>query len=106
MKRLVVASAALTLGTLGVVALAAPASAGSDRMQLHCADGRDIERTNGSSWWGVDADAGYVSEHLLITEGDEVLYEKDYGRKGNGERSVCVADHFGSTWTVHLIRTR
>ncbi len=107
MRRLVAASAALTLGTLGVVAVATSAAAGSDRMQLHCEDGRDIERTNGSSWWGADHDAGYVTEHLLITDGDQVLYEKDYGRKALGaETSTCVADHFGSTWTVGLVRTR
>jgi hypothetical protein len=107
-RRLVAASAALILGTLGVAGVATPASAGSDRMKLTCGDGRMIERTNGSSWWGVDSDAGYVTEHLLITDGDgQVLYARDYGRKApDADRSTCVADHFETTWTVGLVRTR
>ncbi|HVM28894.1 MAG TPA: hypothetical protein VM433_14645 [Mycobacteriales bacterium] len=102
MRRLLAVAAGLTL----VPALAAPASASSERMQLACQDGRIIERSNGSSWWGVDHAAGYVTEHLLVTSGGQVQYEKDYGRKGAGARSTCVADHFGSTWTVQLVRTR
>lgn len=94
-------------GGLLLTAVAAPAAAGSERMQLECQDGRVIERTNGSSWWGVDHDAAYVSEHLLITENGDVVYEKDYGSKGpDADRSTCVADHFGVVWTVDLARTR
>ena len=88
-----------------LVATAAPAAAESQRMTLECDDGRVIERTNGASWWGVDHAAGYVTEHLLITEDAQTRYEKHYGRH-SGERSQCVADHVGSTWTVDLVRTR
>jgi hypothetical protein len=109
------ATAGLTAAATGllVAVVVPPASAGSERMQLTCQGGPDspdvrvIERTNGSSWWGVGSDVGYVSERLLITDGDEVLYAKDYGRKApDADRSICVADHFGSTWTVDLVRTR
>ena len=94
-------AAALVLG------LACPAAADAERMVLACQDGRTIERSNGSSWWGVDHEAVYTTEHLLITGSDgEVHHEKSYGRKGNGARSTCVAEHFGSTWTVDLVRTR
>lgn len=89
-----------------VPVLAAPPSAASERMQLHCDDGRVIERTNGSSWWGLDDDAGYVTQHLLVTADGEVQYEKRYGSKAGGERSTCVAAHFGTVWTVDLVRTR
>lgn len=93
---------------LPLLAVAPSASAyGADRMQLQCDDGRVIERSNGSSWWGVDHDAGYVTEHLLITSSGEVQYEKDYGRKApDADRSTCTADHFGSIWTVQLVQTR
>jgi hypothetical protein len=100
------AAAAVATAALALLAAPAPALAASERMQLTCQDGRVIERTNGSSWFGVDHDAGYVSEHLLITEDDEVVHEQDYGRKGPGRRSTCVADHFGTQWTVDLFRTR
>ncbi len=104
------ATAGLTAAATGllVAVVVPPASAGSDRMQLTCEDGRVIERTNGSSWWGVGTDANYVTAHLLITDQvGGVQYEKDYGRKAPGaEPSTCVADHFGSTWTVGLVRTR
>lgn len=97
------AIAVLTGSFLGLAAL--PAAAGSERMQLHCQDGRVIERANGSSWWGVDHSAGYVTEHLLITEDGETRYEKEYGQP-RGDRSTCIADHFGWVWTVELVRTR
>jgi len=104
------AAAGLTAAATGllVAVVVPPASAGSDRMQLTCQDSRVIERTNGSSWWGVGSDSGYVTAHLLITDQVGVVqYEKDYGRKAPGaDRTTCVADHFGSTWTVTLVRTR
>jgi hypothetical protein len=103
------AAVGLTAGCAGLVlAVVVPPAMGSDRMQLACADGRVIERANGSSWWGVDHDAGYVSEHLRITDdNNEVLFEKGYGSKGpDAERSTCLAEHFGTTWTVDLVRTR
>ncbi len=100
---LTVASAGLLLGVA-----APPAAAGSDRMMLACQDGRVIERSNGSNWWGVDSEVGYVTERLLIiSQEGELVYEKDYGRKApDAERSRCVAEHFGSTWNVELVRTR
>lgn len=92
--------------TAMVLAPALPAAADSERMQLHCDDGRTIERTNGASWWGVDHNAGYTTEHLLVRQGDEVVYEKDYAtRGGKAKRSTCVANHFDYTWTVELVRT-
>jgi hypothetical protein len=99
---------ALAVGALLVPVLSAPASADSQRMQLHCGgDVGVIERTNGASWWGVDHDAGYATEHLIIRQDGEVVFAKSYGRKGpDAERSTCVADHFGSTWTVELVQTR
>lgn len=98
---LVTSTVALVLGS------AVPAGADSARMKLECDDGRVIERTNGASWWGVDHDAAYVTEHLLITEHGEVVHEKDYGRKAAAaERSQCVADHFEFVWTVDLVKTR
>lgn len=102
MRRLLEAAAAVLL----VPVLAAPASAASERMYLDCGDGRKIERTNGSSWWGVDHLAGYVSEHLLITEGSSLIHEKDYGTRAQGERTTCQAEHFEWTWTVTLVQTR
>ena len=103
MRRLLpVAVAATAL----VVFPALPAAADAERMQLHCDDGRTIERTNGASWWGVGDDAGYTTEHLLVMQGDEVVHEKDFGTRGGGaERSTCVADHFGYSWAVELVRT-
>lgn len=106
MRRTVTVAGLTAALLLPVLAVAPAASAGSDRMQLDCGDGRVIERSNGSSWWGTDHDAGYVTEHLLITSGGEVQYEKAYGSRGPGERSTCVADHFGSIWTVQLVQTR
>lgn len=102
-----VRAAAVVAAVLGsLLAVPAPALASSERMQLECEDGRVLERTNGSSWWGVNHEAGYVTEHLRITQDGEVAHEQDYGRKGNGQRSTCVADHFGYVWTVDLVRTR
>jgi hypothetical protein len=91
-------------GLLSVL-LQAPAHAGSERMQLECEDGRIIERSNGSTWWGVDHDAVYVTERIEITGG--ATFTKDFGGRGaHPDRSTCVAEHFGSTWTVVLVRVR
>lgn len=87
------------------VLLQAPAHAASERMQLDCLDGPLLERSNGSSWWGVDDDAVYVSERIDIT--GTATFSKDFGRKGpEADRSTCVAPHAGSTWTVVLVRVR
>lgn len=94
------AATALVLGPVP------PAAAESERMQLHCDGGLTIERTNGASWWGVDHNAGYTAEHLLVTQGADMVYEKDYGTRGpQADRSTCTADHFEYTWTVQLVRT-
>lgn len=52
--------------------------------------------------------SGRSGEHLLIvSQQGELVYEKDYGRKAPyAECSRCVAEHFGSTWDVELVRTR
>lgn len=88
-----------------VLATALPAAAGSDRMQLQCRDGRTIERSNGSSWWGVDHEAVYTTEHLRID--GQHPYEKSYGtRSPTADPSICTGEHHGSTWTVTLVRSR
>lgn len=89
-----------------VLAPSLPAAADAERMELHCDDGSTIERSNGASWWGVDHDAGYTAEYLLVTHGTDIVYEKTYGTRGpQADRSVCTADHFGYTWRVQLVRT-
>lgn len=99
-------AAVLVAATALVLGPALPAAAESERMQLHCDGGLTIERTNGASWWGVDHDAGYTTEHLLVSRGGDVVHEKDYGTRGpTAERSTCLADHVGYTWTVQLVRT-
>ena len=99
----------VTVAVLAPVALSVlvhgPASAAAERMQLDCGELGTIERSNGSSWWGVDDGAVYVSERIDITGG--ATFSKQYGRKGpDADRSTCVAEHFGSTWTVVLVRVR
>ena len=104
MSRRSVALGAAAPALLSVL-LQSPAYATSELMQLSCQDGRVIERSNGSSWWGVDHDAVYVSERIDITGG--ATFSKEFGRKGpDADRSTCVAEHFGSTWTVVLVRAR
>lgn len=89
-----------------VLSPALPASADSERMQLHCDGGLTIERTNGASWWGVDHHADYTTEHLLVTQDEDIVYEKHYGTRGpQAERATCIAEHFGYTWTVQLVHT-
>ena len=104
---------AVSLASTAAVALAAalavstPALASAERMQLHCGDGRTIERTNGSSWWDVGTGEVLLTERIVVADGDEVLHQHDYGRKApRGERSTCTADHFGTTWTVDLTAPR
>lgn len=103
MRRLLAAAAAVAL----VPVLAAPASAASERMTLDCGGTLGvIERTNGASWWGVDGDAVYTTEYLLITTDGETVHEKHYGTRAGGERSTCTADHVDTVWTVTLVQTR
>jgi len=102
-RALVLAAATAAL----LLSAPAPAAADAERMRLACADGRTIERSNGSSWWAVGSDAVYVTERLVITgEDGTTRYDRSYGHKGNGDGSTCVGEHFGSTWTVHLVRSR
>ena len=104
MSRRSVALAAAAPALLSVL-LQVPAHADSERMQLHCADGRTVERSNGSSWWSVGSDEVYVSERIDVTGG--ATYSKEFGRRApDAHRTTCVAEHFGSTWTVVLVRVR
>jgi hypothetical protein len=113
-------AAAAGIACTAVVATAAPASAApSNGMVLECEDGRSLTRSNGTSWWGLDADASpdgtvYVTRALKIESlGGDVLFEKSYGAGRPGPSDVCVAQHGpfpgedypGSRWTVTLQRT-
>lgn len=93
------------------IALAAPPTERS--MHLDCqASELVVMRSNGSSWWGLDADGQpdgtvYVTTHLNITFEDEPVYNKSYGNKtGLGSPTTCTADHFGFIWVVELVQTR
>ncbi|HWH28299.1 MAG TPA: hypothetical protein VNU26_04945 [Mycobacteriales bacterium] len=101
-------TAALTaaLGLVVGLATTGPA-ASSERMQLHCEDGRVIERANGSSWWDTETGAVLLTEHLVVSDGDDVVHEHSYGRKAPGAaRTTCTAQHVGWTWTVQLVEPR
>ena len=97
-----VAAAALITGAW---ATASPAGA-AERMRLNCASGtlagHTIERTNGSSWWDVNSGTVFTTKSMSVREGNESVYEKDYGVK-SGEVESCVADHFDFTWEVELV---
>jgi hypothetical protein len=93
------------------IALAAPPTDRS--MHLDCEDSElVVMRSNGSSWWGLDADGQpdgtvYVTTHLDITTQGEPVYSKSYGNKTGLEPSTtCTADHFGFLWVVELAQTR
>ncbi len=99
-------AAAAAVAALGPLAAAPSAQAATERMQLFCADGRVLERTNGTSWWGADG-AGYVHERVVVTADGQVLYAQDAGRKApDAARTTCVAEHFGTVWTVDLVQVR
>lgn len=98
----------------GALALAAaptlPAAADPARMTLDCGgDVGVIERSNGSSWWGVDDSAVYTTKYLKIVSDDGGVYEKRYGHAAD-EPLVCQAAHVtpdhSSSWTVHLVPSR
>lgn len=120
MRRLVAAGAVVVLGTLGAVAVptAAVAAPGAG-MVLHCQEGLVLTRSNGSSWWGLDA-AGdrdgtrYVTTHLRVAGLDgSTWYEHSYGVKRGLEAATCTSQHGpypeegfpGVVWTVQLART-
>ena len=104
--RTTLAGAAFAVSVLGAPT---PAAASAERMQLTCHDGtlagHTLERTNGSSWWDVDDGTVYTTKSLLITEGDQVVYEKNYGHTASAEET-CVGDHFEWTWNVTVVRAQ
>lgn len=102
------AAAAIALVVASGAGFAAPAGASGERMQLHCDSGtlagHTLARTNGSSWWDVEFGTVFTTKSLVISEGGEVVYEKDYGTK-TGTVESCVADHFDFTWEVELVES-
>ncbi len=96
---------------LATLAGAQPVGAQAERMRLECDTGLVIERSNGSSWWGLASDGSrdgsvYTTRHLKVVDADgNVAYEHHYGHKSERlDSTTCVASHFGSTWTVELVR--
>ena len=91
---------------LGVAGGAQPATAGSERMQLECLSGdlagHTLERTNGSSWWDVEDGTVYTTKSLTITSGDDVVYERDYGKRSR-VAVTCTGDHFDWTWNLEVV---
>lgn len=102
------AAAAIAVVIAGGVGFAAPAGASGERMQLHCDSGtlagHTLERTNGSSWWDVESGTVFTTKSLTVSDGDAVVYEKDYGTK-HGAVESCVADHVDFTWEVELVES-
>lgn len=89
-----------------------PAAAEAERMHLECENGLVVERSNGSSWWGVAPDgsrnsAVYTTRRLVIVDADgDLVHEQDYGQKSAGSSTTCEATHFDWRWTVELVRVR
>lgn len=112
MRRIATTFAAASLLSLTVVGTATAAPPVERNMQLEC-EGSDlaIMRSNGSSWWGLDADRQpdgtvYVTTTLEVTNDAGSVYSHSYGQKtGLGGPTTCVAEHFGFTWTVGLVRS-
>lgn len=101
--------AAITAITAAIVpSLAAPAVAGSERMQLACASGtlagHTLERTNGSSWWDVADATVYTTSSIVVTHEGDVVHEHQYGAKA-AVPDTCVGDHHGFTWDLELVRS-
>ena len=104
----VAAAAALALCSLTGLQ---PAAAEAERMHLECENGLVIERTNGSNWWGLNAEGSrdgtvYTTRHLVVVDQDgNLVHEHRYGQKSDQHSSTtCVATHFGWTWTVELVQ--
>jgi hypothetical protein len=90
-----------------ITTLGAPAIAQAERMRLECTggdlEGRTFERSNGYSWWDVADDTVYTTRSIEVVYDDEVVHSQELGRK-SGPAETCIAEHFGSTWTVELVR--
>ena len=100
--------ACLAVALGATAASAAPAAAGSERMQLHCESGslagHTLERSNGSSWWDVDDGTVYTTKSITVSGDEGVLYQHDYGRKAKAPET-CTATHFDWTWELEVVRT-
>lgn len=109
--RATLACLAVALGATAAgatAAAAAAAAAGSERMQLHCESGslagHTLERSNGSSWWGVDDGTVYTTKSITVSGDEGVVYHRDYGKKDKAP-GTCTATHFGWTWQLEVVRT-
>jgi hypothetical protein len=105
MRSRTITTAAVTAAL--ITTLGAPAIAQAERMQLECTGGdltgRAFERSNGYSWWDVADGTVYTTRSIEVTYDDEVVHSQEFGRK-SGPAETCIAEHFGSTWTVELVR--